>query len=239
MPAENVPILEALEECLNLRDKYTARSGQRLGFDPRDHDGSFTGLDEDIAGVSGVRPDADYSARSPPKSPFQKWRIYPRPPPPHWHWKGRGTVIPSHTGPEVNEDEEFDFSKCEIPGADKMDFAIDEKGVYQVYQSAEGLSHHLGFASSCMAPCSATMKCALVSDRAVVSEAGRLRCSGMAERRCKGIQVDSEELVLTSLQIKGSGQYTMYPVYGNISWTSKRFWLSFAMVPPRVSHSED
>ncbi|EJF63197.1 AMP deaminase [Dichomitus squalens] len=137
MPVENIPILEGLEKCLNLRDKYIARSGQTLGFDPRDYDGLFTGLDEDIAGVSSVRPDADYLARPPPQTPFQKWRIYPRPPPPHWHWKGKGTVVPSNAGYEVADDEDFELSECEMPGADNMDFAIDEKGVYQVYTSAE------------------------------------------------------------------------------------------------------
>ena len=114
------------------------RSGQKLGFNPRDHDGKFGGLDDDIVGVCGVHPDVDFTSRSPPKSPFRKWRIYPRPPPPHWHWKGKGTVVPSNEGYEATEDEEFYFSKCEIPGADTSDFAIDEKGVFQVYSSAEG-----------------------------------------------------------------------------------------------------
>ncbi|PIL22423.1 hypothetical protein GSI_15111 [Ganoderma sinense ZZ0214-1] len=137
MPAENIPILEALEECLSLRDKYMSVSGQKLGFNPRDHDGKFGGLDDDIVGVCGVHPDVDFASRAPPKSPFRKWRIYPRPPPPHWHWKGKGTVVPINAGYEATEDEEFDFSKCEIPGADKSDFAIDEKGVFQVYSSTE------------------------------------------------------------------------------------------------------
>lgn len=138
MPVENIPILEALEECLSLRDKYMSLSGQKLGFNPRDHDGVFGGLDDDIAGVCGVHPDADYAARPPAKSSFQKWRIYPRPPPPHWHWKGKGTVVPSNEGHVTVEESEFNFSKCEVPGADKSDFAIDEKGVFQVYNGTEG-----------------------------------------------------------------------------------------------------
>ena len=71
MPVENIPILEALEECLSLRDKYMSLSGQKLGFNPRDHDGVFGGLDDDIAGVCGVHPDADYAARPPAKSSFR------------------------------------------------------------------------------------------------------------------------------------------------------------------------
>ncbi|KAI0712032.1 AMP deaminase [Earliella scabrosa] len=132
IPSEFVPIFEALEKCLDLRDKYMSRSGQKLGFSPRDHDGVFAGLDEDVAGVSGVRPDADYASRPPPKSPFKKWRIYPRPPPPHWHWKGRDTAIPSHSG-EVSEDEESE-PPLDMPGAHEWNFAIDEKGVFQVFK---------------------------------------------------------------------------------------------------------
>ncbi len=112
------------------------RSGQQLGFNPRDHDGVFTGLDEDIAGVSGVRADADFASRPPPKSPFQKWRLYPRPPPPHWHWKGKETVVPSSQ--DTTAGDEFDFSTCEIPGAHEWQFALDERGVYQVYKFPEG-----------------------------------------------------------------------------------------------------
>ena len=136
--SEFIPIFQSLEQCLNLRDKYMNRSGQKLGFNPRDHDGVFTGLDEDIAGVSGVHPDADYASRPPPESPFQKWRIYPRPPPPHWHWKGKETVVPSSHEYDSSEDDDFEFAACEIPGAHEWQFAIDERGVYQVYKSAEG-----------------------------------------------------------------------------------------------------
>ena len=112
-------------------------SGQKLGFNPRDYDGNFTGLDDDIATVSGVRPDADWASRAPPKSRFKKWRIYPRPPPPHWHWKGKQTVVPSNPDHQDSE-EEFEFSACEIPDADKYTFGIDERGVYQVYDPSSG-----------------------------------------------------------------------------------------------------
>ncbi|KAI0821957.1 AMP deaminase [Trametes gibbosa] len=128
---ENVPIFEALESCLNLRDKYMRVSGQMLGFNPRDHDSSFTGLDDDIAAVSGVHPEADWESRPPPKSPFKSWRIYPRPPPPHWHWKSEETVVPAHVE-YVHTEEEFDFNACEIPESHHLDFSLDERGVYQI-----------------------------------------------------------------------------------------------------------
>ena len=134
VPSEFTPIFESLERCLDLRDKYMSRSGQKLGFDPRDHDGVFSGLDDDVAGVSGVRPDADFATRLPPKSPFSQWRLYPRPPPPHWHWKGKGTSVPQSSGDHIVEDEEFDKSACEIPAGHDWNFAIDEKGVFQIYE---------------------------------------------------------------------------------------------------------
>lgn len=144
IPPENIPILEALERCLDVRDKYMLVSGQKLGFNPRDHDGLFTGLDDDLSTVSGVRPEVDWESRPPPRNVFKKWRIYPRPPPPHWHWHGKDTVAPSNAGYETLPDEEFDFDTCEIPGPHQLDFSIDERGVYQVYDPAAGecdLSH--------------------------------------------------------------------------------------------------
>ncbi|KAI0369372.1 AMP deaminase [Pilatotrama ljubarskyi] len=136
IPPENVPIFEALERCLDLRDKYMRVSGQKLGFNPRDYDGLFTGLDDEVSTVSGVRPDVDWTSRPAPKSPFKKWRIYPRPPPPHWHWKGKQTVVPSNSTHDVSAEEEFDFSACEIPGPHEYEFSIDDRGVYQVYNPA-------------------------------------------------------------------------------------------------------
>lgn len=118
------------------------RSGQKLGFNPKDHDGIFTGLPDEFASVSGVRPDVSYDAYVPPKEVFKKWRIYPKPPPPHWHWKGPHATVPSHAGSD-QEDEEFEFEQCEMPGPDNWRFEIDEKGVYQVFKSENGGKHHL------------------------------------------------------------------------------------------------
>jgi len=51
-------ICQSFARCLELRDKYMRYSLQRLGDNPRDHDGVFQGFSADIGGVSGVRPDA-------------------------------------------------------------------------------------------------------------------------------------------------------------------------------------
>lgn len=140
---EFVHIFQAFEKCLSLRDKYMRVSLQRLGDNPRDHDGHFHGLDPKITDVSGVRPDADISAyASPdsenklPKSPYKPWRIYPKPPPPHWHWTA--DTEPVHGGDKAGSSkEEFVFEKCEIPGDHGgWSFELDETGVFQVYNAS-------------------------------------------------------------------------------------------------------
>lgn len=109
-------------------------SGQRLGFNPKDHDQTFFGLPDEVSDVSGVRPDADIgSINAPTSATFSPWRIYPKPPPPHWHWKDKNLV--SH---DPSEDEEFIYEECEVPGSDNWDFEIDERGVFQVYQDTKG-----------------------------------------------------------------------------------------------------
>lgn len=115
---------------------------QRLGDNPRDHDGQFNGLDPKIADVSGVRPDADISAYTPPgsedalpRSPHKPWRIYPRPPPPHWQWTTDTEPVRGSNEPMAGK-EEFAFDKCEIPGRhDGWSFGLDETGLYQVYNT--------------------------------------------------------------------------------------------------------
>lgn len=118
-----------------------ASSLQRLGDNPRDHDGVFTGIADDCADVQGVRPDADYSKIGQPsdkRDQFAPWRIYPKPPPPHWHWSAEQDA-PSTSAPVQNDDHNkpFDFDACEIPGGDHWEFEIDEKGVYQVYETVQ------------------------------------------------------------------------------------------------------
>jgi AMP deaminase len=139
---EYLQIFQAFEKCLSLRDKYMQVSLQRLGDNPRDHDGCFQGLDPKIADVSGVRPDADISAYTSadsedklPRSPHKPWRIYPKPPPPHWHWIADTEPVHGSDEAEVGK-EEFVFGKCEIPGGhDGWSFGLDEMGVYQVYNA--------------------------------------------------------------------------------------------------------
>jgi AMP deaminase len=138
-------LLSSFAQCLRLRDKYMAISLQRLGDNPRDHDGVFKGFAHDIGGVSGVRPDA-YAAlreasgdKSHPElreeeTKFQPWKIYPPPPPPHWHWTDQPTINTSVDG-ALGYGDEFDFKTCEIPGADTCVYKIDSKGVFQVYGS--------------------------------------------------------------------------------------------------------
>jgi AMP deaminase len=137
--SEYTEIFESFRKCLELRDKYMTVSGQMLGFNPKDHDGHFIGLDSRVADVSGVRPDVDLTTDQDPPSLFKPWQIYPRPPRPHWHWTNDSTV--RHHKSSMYEDEEFYFEHCEIPGPDpsKWDFQMDERGVYQVYDTSKGI----------------------------------------------------------------------------------------------------
>ncbi|KDQ62720.1 hypothetical protein JAAARDRAFT_121826 [Jaapia argillacea MUCL 33604] len=133
--AELARIFQYIEKCLTLRDKYMTVSKQRLGDDPRDHDGVFSGLPDGLADVASVRPDGNWSAPAsrPKKSPHEPWRIYPKPPPPHWRWKDHTQVQPSGE----HEEEDFVFEDCAVPAAHDWDFELDEKGVYQVYEDAK------------------------------------------------------------------------------------------------------
>ncbi|KAH8114498.1 AMP deaminase [Phellopilus nigrolimitatus] len=129
-------LYQSLQKCLDLRDKYMRYSRQRLGDNPRDHDGTFTGLDESFQDVVGVRPDLAYAPESKHQDQFKPWRIFPRPPPPHWHWKDKKPAT-SHSFVAEHVEEEFDFAKCDIPGEDTYGFELDDRGVYQVYEDVE------------------------------------------------------------------------------------------------------
>lgn len=139
--AELAHILDKFGRCMDLRDKYVRLSSQRLGDNPRDHDGVFAGFtDPDVsADVSGVRN--DYSTAPGPmakESRFQPWKVYPRPPAPHWHWRDPHAP-PKAEGQAPTDPEEFDFAKCEIPGSHDWVYRMDDHGVYQVYENdAEG-----------------------------------------------------------------------------------------------------
>ncbi|KAM6494422.1 AMP deaminase [Amanita muscaria] len=133
--AEPTEILDAFTKCLDLRDKYMSKSNQRLGDNPKDYDGHFDGLSEHLADVSGARPDADFAKNTPPSHHFHPWKIYPKPPPPHWHWVHKQAI---NTDPQNDEDDgEFRFDTCEIPGPHSWTFHLDDKGVYQVYDDSQ------------------------------------------------------------------------------------------------------
>ncbi|KAF8517415.1 hypothetical protein BU17DRAFT_91874 [Hysterangium stoloniferum] len=127
LTAELKGMFDSLQKCLDLRDKYIRVSCQRLGDNPKDHDGVFAGFENDAGEVAGIKPDAPLDSLCPPsEDKFPRWKIYPRPPPPHWHYK-------SHSVSAENGDEIFDFPQCQIPDADFWNFKMDEKGVFQVY----------------------------------------------------------------------------------------------------------
>lgn len=119
-----------------MRDKYIRLSRQRLGDNPRDYDGNFTDLEEDVQDVAGIRPDAELPVHDKRTKQYKPWKIYPKPPPPHWHWKGKKPA--SSTSTVEHTEEEFDFNKFDIPGEDHCGFELDDKGVYQVYEDVAG-----------------------------------------------------------------------------------------------------
>src|SRR5882762_5965142 len=135
--SESVLLFQSFQKCLDLRDKYMLKSRQRLGDNPQDHDGRFPGLDDEIADVSGVRPDSNFRSNNPPPSPFKPWKVYPPPPPPRWHWSNKGKVVRSGNR-SARRGHEFVFEDCTIPGSYPWDFDIDDKGVFQVYESLSG-----------------------------------------------------------------------------------------------------
>ncbi|KAF7348221.1 A-deaminase domain-containing protein [Mycena sanguinolenta] len=129
--SELANLFQSFQRCLELRDKYIKISRQRLGDDPRHYDRDFPGLDDNCAGVCGVRPDANYALNQPPASRPNPWKLYPKAPPPHWHW--RDDAVVSSDGSRSYQTSEFRMEECAIPGAHPFTFEIDDKGVIQVY----------------------------------------------------------------------------------------------------------
>jgi hypothetical protein len=138
--SENAVIFQSIQRCLQLRDKYMFKSCQRLGDNPRDHDGVFTGINEAIADVSGVRP--DYLHAPPVTSPFQPWKIYPPPPPPRWKFSDEHEAV-GVDGTVERANDGFDPQSSEMPGEHPLVFKIDETGVFQVYETLKGMLHSL------------------------------------------------------------------------------------------------
>ncbi|WVR05899.1 AMP deaminase [Kwoniella sp. DSM 27419] len=144
-------------QCLDLRDKYLELSNQRLGDNPKDHDGSFHGFTPRSAGdVLGLKPQADPEACEQPKAVDEQdklptWKIYPPPPPPHWHWKSsEGAPQPEpHSSGETTDrsnadapmtatdSEVFNVDDCPIPGTDEQGrtFQLNDEGVFIVFSS--------------------------------------------------------------------------------------------------------
>lgn len=138
---EQVQLLQSLQRCLELRDKYMLKSGQRIGDDPRDYDGRFQPFSDEHADVCGVRPDVaiDAAKSQSQANSLEPWHIYPKPPPPHWHWKDNETVISIDGTKSRPGDNGFNFGDCTIPGEHLgWSFGIDVKGVFQVYDDAKG-----------------------------------------------------------------------------------------------------
>lgn len=133
---EHARVFQLLRRAMQLRDKYITKSLQRLGDNPRDHDGHFHGISEGYADVAGVKPKTGFSNARVESGPHQPWKIYPKPPPPHWHFspKTRAATADGLTSTE----EEFDFDQCQVPGPQESSFKLDDKGVYQVYSRDGG-----------------------------------------------------------------------------------------------------
>ncbi|KAG5652267.1 hypothetical protein H0H81_005620 [Sphagnurus paluster] len=118
---EYTGLLQSLQKCLDMRDKYMAMSLQRLGDNPKDYDGHQPSVDQDLGGTHEAS-----------KNNFAPWKIYPAPPPPHWHWSDKDKVVTSDGTPAPDSDE-FRFEDCHIPGAHPWTYRLDDQGVYQVY----------------------------------------------------------------------------------------------------------
>ncbi|KAF8073956.1 AMP deaminase [Lyophyllum atratum] len=119
--SEYAGLFQSFQKCLDLRDKYMAKSLQRLGDNPKDHDGHQPSVDQELRAISDA-----------PTSQFEPWNIYPPPPPPHWHWTDEEKFV-SNDGTPGTRSGEFRFEECHIPGAHPWTFKLDDKGVYQVY----------------------------------------------------------------------------------------------------------
>ncbi|AFR93958.2 AMP deaminase [Cryptococcus neoformans C23] len=138
----------SFSRCLELRDKYIELSNQRLGDNPRDHDGTFHGFNPASAGdVMSLKPEYDPETVEIPaetKDDIPTWNIYPPPPPPRWHWKtAQDGVHPEpatiednnkRSAPNQRDVEVFKVEDCEIPGKDEgKTFMVNDEGVFTVY----------------------------------------------------------------------------------------------------------
>jgi len=102
-----VQIYSGVQHCLDLRHKYIAISLQRNGDNPKNN--------------------------------VNHWNIYPPPPSPRWVFNPDTNTWEDHKHdiPKIGVGEDFDFTKCQIPGPDRRVFKL-ETGVYQVYGDEKG-----------------------------------------------------------------------------------------------------
>jgi AMP deaminase len=121
---------------------------QRLGDNPRDHDAAYIPLNRDTCDVASLRPDTTETQwdemvvnSASTQSGTNPWKVYPPPPPPHWHPspKDDKPAANPESRKHVSGNEEFNFAECDIPGADQCEYALDDKGVFQVYASSSGI----------------------------------------------------------------------------------------------------
>lgn len=65
----------------------------------------------------------------------ENWTIYPPPPKPTYKLRNRFNQVPT-----ANDDEEFDFAKCDIPGPDpRYLYEVHTEDVYQVFEDGKPL----------------------------------------------------------------------------------------------------
>ncbi|GAA5949188.1 hypothetical protein JCM21900_000853 [Sporobolomyces salmonicolor] len=141
--AEKRRICAMFQTCLNLRDKYMALSRQRLEDNPTSYDGQFSAS----ALASGDASSSQTSLLPPVRLPpdFEKWTIYPPPPKPTWTERDPFSPESSEATQELAASEtrrrKFAVGSIKIPGKEPnghaRKFAMDESGVYQVYDQAD------------------------------------------------------------------------------------------------------
>ena len=145
-----------VQTCIELRDKYIRLSCQRLEDNPINYDGDFA-PPKDSTSTSASHPNFREEVSSATTDPLlqeprkgnlpsnlhssrdgdsllnlPRWHIYPKPPKPHWESRDPFAVqITSESSPEQQE---FNFSDCEIPGEHPFVYEMDKQGVYQIYE---------------------------------------------------------------------------------------------------------
>ncbi|KAG9103630.1 AMP deaminase [Ceratobasidium sp. 370] len=138
-PEDESAVVSELQASHDIRDKYMAVSLQRLGDNPTDYDGVFTGPPPANSTGHPLDPHTTPRVTTTDCPKLQPWKIYPPPPSPHWKFKA-----PNARTPEASRQEDgdipFEFSECEIPAAGPWEWEMDERGVFQVYEDVTGKS---------------------------------------------------------------------------------------------------